>query len=552
MGDITTRKKLGNLHSFADALVDVDGSMQLVEQLGVQLKRIGAEPSRLYLLDEGSMQLYAAKSFGCAGNDSDVEDLDADVLSEEHEEHFHLYSQGDPTGLLFVDKSANVDRELMQQMCILLGPALNAVQRQDVSLQELRNLHEQMRLFTGTGELLSHVDVSVLLVRILETVMTAVKAQVAAVLTIENGKLIPQVVWGFSEHHIDELKSRDGRRMVDIAYEQQTKMCLHGDELQQQVDTESFSAVLDGLLMLPISGKNIHHGLIVLANPKNHFNEQTMRLADIVCDMAAIALDNAALIQDTVDKERLARDVEIAQGVQSSMFPSEAFEHHGLYITGRSDPCDETGGDYFTYLGHGSEVYAVIGDVTGHGLGAALYTTMAHAIVQQQLHAGVGVEEGSNGISMALRHANSERFMTAVLMAFDYKHHQFCYVSAGHNPILWIHEGEAIWLESNCLPLGIMMDVPCQRSKIRDYCAGDYFILYTDGFVEAMNPDGEYYGEQRLQDLMLDGIKESPDVEDLMKVLYADTEAWLAGEAPDDDLTIVVVKCQDLPSAASS
>ncbi|NRA40176.1 MAG: serine/threonine-protein phosphatase, partial [Planctomycetes bacterium] len=149
------------------------------------------------------------------------------------------------------------------------------------------------------------------------------------------------------------------------------------------------------------------------------------------------------------------------------------------------------------------------------------------------------------------RHANSERFMTAVLMAFDYKHNQFCYVSAGHNPILWIHNGEAIWLESNCLPLGIMMDVPCQRSKIRDYSKDDYFILYTDGFVEAMNPKGEYYGEQRLQDLMLDGVKESKDIEGLMDVLYADTESWLAGVAPDDDLTIVIIKCQDLNPEAS-
>ncbi|NRA38510.1 MAG: hypothetical protein HRU15_10245, partial [Planctomycetes bacterium] len=371
MGDFTTRKKLGDLHSFADALVDVDGSMQLVEHLGSQLNRIGAEPSRLYLLDEENMILYPVKSFGCS---SDAPDLGADVLAEEHEEYYLLYSQGDPIGLLFVDPEATADREAILQICILLGPALSSVQRQDLSLQELRNLHEQMRLFTGTGELLSHVDISVLLVRILETIMNAVKAQVAAVLTVEDGKLIPQVVWGFGENHIDQLKGLDGRRMVDIAFEQQSKMCLYGEELKQQIDIENFSGVLDGLLMLPITGKKANHGLVVLGNPKNRFNEQTMRLADIVCDMAAIALDNAALIVDTVDKERLARDVEIAQGVQSSMFPSQAYENHGLYITGRSDPCDETGGDYYTYLEHGSEVYAVIGDVTGHGLGAALYT----------------------------------------------------------------------------------------------------------------------------------------------------------------------------------
>ena len=544
------RKHLSDLNNFADAFISAESSRQLVEHLEMQLKRIGAIPARLHLLDESSMTLYCACAFDC---EVSVDEISADALTEIPDHYYMLYSLGDPIGVLEVDPQVKATEEALTQLCSILGPALKSVEHQEVSLRELRYLHEEMQQFTNAGELLAHVEVDVLLVRILETMMTAVKAQVGAIFTAgADGVLQPQVVWGFTEDHVAQLYLKDGRLLADAVFEEQREFCLYGDAVAEHIDCERFPGSLTGLLAIPISGKQIKHGIVLLANPEHVFDNKVKRIGLTVRDMAAIAMDNASLVRDTVDKERLARDVEIAQSVQTSMYPSTPYDENKLYVAGRSVACDETGGDYYTYIEHNDELFVVIGDVTGHGLGAALYTTMAHAIVHQELRAGVGVQAGSNGISMALKNANSERFMTAVLMNIDYTHRQFCYVSAGHNPILWLHQGEIRWLESNGLPLGIMLDVPCVRSKMYDYAPGDYLILYTDGFIEAFNPQGEDYGEERFAQLMLDASKSDPSVEELMDVLYNDVNNWLAGASADDDLTVTIIKCQAEETEAQS
>ncbi len=551
MGGTSIRRHLGDLNSFADALINVDSSRQLVEHLEQQLVRIKATPARLFLLDEAAMSLYCARSF--QSDDEQVADLPGDVLVDPPDNYEILYSKGDPIGCLEINAAEPPNENSITQLCSLLGPALQSVERQDVSLRELRHLHEEMQQFTSAGELLSHVDVEVLLVRILETIMTAVKAQVGAIVAVDaDGSLKPKVVWGFNEEHLGNLFTRDGLSVIDTVFEQQAELCLYGDEVAEHIDLERFSAQLTGLLVLPITGKNTKHGVVVLGNPEQVFNEKVKRIGNTVCDMAAIAMDNALLVTATVDRERLARDLEIAQSVQNSMFPSAPYDANDLFIVGSTKACDETGGDYYTYIEHDDELYTMIGDVTGHGLGAALYTTMAHAIVHQQLRAGVGVQASSNFISTALQHANSERFMTAVLMCIDYRHRQFSYVSAGHNPILWIHDGATQWLDSNGLPLGIMLDVPCMRSKMYDYSPGDYLILYTDGFIESVNEHGEYYGEERLAALMLETSRGSGGAQAMMDALYADVEQWLAGAAPDDDLTMLVIQCRDLEAAAQA
>ena len=364
MSGTAIRNHLGDLNIFSDALVAAESSRQLVERLEQQLNRIKAFPARLHLLDEETMTLYCACAFGC---EQPTEELPAEILVDTPDNFYILYSMGDPIGVLEIEKNKTVSESTVTQLCSILGPALKSIERQEISLSELRHLHEERQQFTSAGELLTHVDVDVLLVRILETIMTAVRAQVGAIFIVdEQGTLKPQVVWGFSEDHVASLLLQDGTSVIDAVYELQEDLCLYGEEVGEQIDTSKFPGQLDGLLVLPITGKSTQHGLVLLANPERTFDDQVKRIGVTVCDMAAIALDNAHLVKATVDKERLARDVEIAQSVQNGMFPSEPYEANQLYVAGRSQACDETGGDYYTYLEHDDELYVMIGDVTGH------------------------------------------------------------------------------------------------------------------------------------------------------------------------------------------
>jgi hypothetical protein len=84
---------------------------------------------------------------------------------------------------------------------------------------------------------------------------------------------------------------------------------------------------------------------------------------------------------------REAEEIDIARTVQEKMFPTSGLEIAGLVVEGWSRPCNETGGDYYAFLPCPGGLVAMVGDVSGHGLGAALFTTMAHALAQQQFRA---------------------------------------------------------------------------------------------------------------------------------------------------------------------
>jgi sigma-B regulation protein RsbU (phosphoserine phosphatase) len=263
-----------------------------------------------------------------------------------------------------------------------------------------------------------------------------------------------------------------------------------------------------------------------------------------VCSLAAIALDNALLVKSTLDRERLQRELDLAKQIQNQMYPEKGLRPGRVAVEGFSRPCDETGGDYFTFIKREGRVRAMIGDVSGHGLGAALYTTMAHAIVQQQLRSGSAIEPAFETLNEALFHTQSGRFMTAALVDLDPETLGFSYVSAGHNPLLWLNRGEPRWLESCGMPLGIVPVGAFPRSPDATLAPGDVLVLYTDGFTEAVNPAGEQYGEERLVAVTRRGWEAGLDPGRIALLITAEVDAWAAGKPHEDDLTMVVI-CVD-------
>jgi sigma-B regulation protein RsbU (phosphoserine phosphatase) len=407
---------------------------------------------------------------------------------------------------------------------------------------QLREVREEVTQLLGAGELLRHLDVDVLLVKILETVMGAVRAEVGAVMTVDDqGVLHPRVVLGLKQEHVQAIRRRaDGRSIADLVQAQGEIVCLDTLEIEEQLDLSALGGHLTGLLALPLSSRDRTQGVVMLANPAVDFGVAERRLASTVCSLAAIALDNALLVKATVDRERMRRELDLAQSIQRQMYPGRGLTTDHLIVDGMSRPCDETGGDYYSFLKRDGHLLAMIGDVSGHGLGAALYTTMAHAVVQQQLRCRTAIEPAFEALNEALFHTQSGRFMTAALVDID-PQLGLRYVSAGHNPLLWIHCGEVRWLPSVGMPLGIVPVGTFPPPSEATMAPGDLLILYTDGFTEAVNPAGELYGEERLASVARRGWEARLTPEAMMLLITADVDEWAAGRPHEDDLTMVVV-----------
>ncbi len=529
-----------SLSRLADALVGIESSQSMIARLEEVLVSARAMPARLFLFDGSQRVFFPAAGLGCERDHAELPAPEPDQALPAG--HHPLTSRGEWVGLLQVLAEGDYDYELVVQLCLLLGPTLIAIHRQETTVAELRLVQEESAQFISAGELLRHLDVEVLLVKILELVMSAVGAEVGAVLTLDDdGELKPRVALGLREEHVDAIRDRQGRRIVERVLDEGQVLCLDRAQLAAQLDLSGLGANLTGLLALPLTTRDRNQGVVMLANPEVEFGDGQRRIASTVCGMAAIALDNALLVKSTLDRERLQREMDLAHSVQKQMYPERALTVRGLRVDGASRPCDETGGDYYSFLARGEQLLAMIGDVSGHGLGAALYTTMAHAIIQQQLRAGATPEPGFMVLNEALFHTQSGRFMTAALVVVEPRTLTFTYVSAGHNPLLWINRGTPRWLESCGMPLGIVPTGAFPPPPPGQLAPGDLVILYTDGFTEAVNAAGEVYGEERLAAIAARAWEARLGPEEVVLLITADVDEWATGHRHEDDLTMVVI-----------
>jgi phosphoserine phosphatase RsbU/P len=507
------------------------------------LGRLHALPAILYL--RSGDVLHAAAGFECSSDVPPVpiETLprDSDLPGDLPANQFPLLADGETIGLIAVFGRAPGDAAAVRRYGVIVGATLRQLERREALARELQAAQEQISHLVGAGRLLHHLEIEVLLVKILESVLGAVRAQVGAVV-IAGGDPASRrtATWGLREGAVMGLSFQDGRSLVDRVLAEQRIVMLTREEMRAALIVTGPLAHVGGLLAVPLIARGSSLGLILLGN-LHPFTPGQLRLAETLAGFAAIALDNAVLVKAMVDNERLTQELSIARTVQEGMYPLAGLTVAGVAVEGSSRPCNETGGDYFTFLERDGGLIAMVGDVSGHGLGAALFATMAHAIIQQQLHSGADIERSFQVLNDGLCHAQSGRFMTAALVALDPRTRRFSFVSAGQTPLLWIHDGAVEWLDSGGMPLGIVFANDLAQEPPRQLSPGDFLVLYTDGFTEAANPGGEAFGDERFAACVLEGVALGLGPTELMMLINAAVDAWSSGRIHDDDLTMVVI-----------
>ncbi len=245
---------------------------------------------------------------------------------------------------------------------------------------------------------------------------------------------------------------------------------------------------------------------------------------------------------------RVQESLALAREVQQQLLPGAAPSVEGLDVAGSSLYCDETGGDYYDFLDlravGRNTLGAVIGDVSGHGIAAALLMATARAL----LHGAAG----SAAVTPAAMIADLNRllaadvrpghFLTLFALFVDLDAREFCWSSAGHDAALWWQAaaGKVVELNGDDIPLGIDRAWPFHASRRAPFARGDVVMLTTDGLWETQAPDGGRFGKPRLRELLREH-HEVPAAELARLVLGA--VARFRGDAPQrDDMTVVIVR----------
>lgn len=265
-------------------------------------------------------------------------------------------------------------------------------------------------------------------------------------------------------------------------------------------------------------------------------------------EFGLIAAHTNHMIAGLRDRGRLVRALRLAEEVQRSLLPPHPPRLPGLDLAGASRYCDETGGDYFDFLElPGDRLGVVAADVAGHGIDAALFMASARAYLIAAARSYRGPAELAAELNRhVLRDSGpSGRFIGLFFLEIDAAARQLRWVRAGHEPALCFHprSGRFETLDDGGVALGVAEEVRYRPGRRSGWEPGTVVAIATDGLLETRGPSGQLFGRERLEQAVRAHAALSAAA--LRDAVIAAADAFRAGAAQEDDVTLVVVKLVD-------
>jgi sigma-B regulation protein RsbU (phosphoserine phosphatase) len=286
-------------------------------------------------------------------------------------------------------------------------------------------------------------------------------------------------------------------------------------------------------------------GLILLESRAGvrQFSEEDLELLVSLASVAGLHLRNLALAMEAAERRRLEQELALARRIQVALLPDRLPEVPGWELYGGNIPSRGVSGDYYEVLtrSEGRECVLMIADVAGKGMAASLLTVSLQALSAGPVEDGLPPDEICARLSRQLyRRTPPEKYATAFLGILEPATGRLRYTNAGHNPPLVLRaSGEVEELGSTGVPLGLLPHAP-YRAGDTALAPGETLVLYTDGLVEAENPEGNEYGLDRLKEACLRGKGET--CSGLALLLGRDLEDFACGVPFADDRTLVLAR----------
>ncbi len=302
---------------------------------------------------------------------------------------------------------------------------------------------------------------------------------------------------------------------------------------EQHHEYEDFSA-----LCVPLAIHGRVQGVMNFNHKRGRraFDQQDLEFALLIANQAAVALYTSLLHQQYQQKEALDSELRTAHAIQERLLHQESPSLEGFRFAATCRMCNQVGGDYFDFIPLAERRLAVaIGDVAGHGLGAALLVADARAALRGLLGRGAPIEVCLYELNNLLQEdTGAEMYMTLLLGVMDGPRRRFHYATAGHHMPIVTRRGRSrrLPLKGSNLPLGIRRDLTFLAEEDIHFEPADTMLLYTDGVWEATDRDGRRFdsecitrvveacrgcGPQETIEALLDGVTRhrwSPEAED--------------------------------------
>jgi len=301
----------------------------------------------------------------------------------------------------------------------------------------------------------------------------------------------------------------------------------------------------DELVALPLQSDSGPLGVLVAAEKEARagtepFAANDVRLLELFAVQVTVAMEYVRLTHESLERERLRRELEMAAVIQSHLHPQEFPEFEGFRLAARSSSSRQVAGDTYDVLLRDDTLIATVTDVSGKGVGAGMIASGVHAGVRLMAGGVRDLAELAGRVNVYLAGATADnRFATFAMVRISPDGEVYG-VNAGHLPVLIRRQDGTIEeIVSSGLPLGILAAATYTQSSAR-LDPGDMLLLFTDGLTEAEDADEEEFGVERLTAVVASLEEPTADhaCEEILRVIDRHTD----GTPLQDDATLVVVE----------
>jgi len=334
--------------------------------------------------------------------------------------------------------------------------------------------------------------------------ITGVKACSIRLLDTEAGDLKMRSTYGLSETYRNKGVVSRNDPVIKAAFAGQA-VVLDDMRVDERVKYKE-ATIKEGLvsqLTVAMEFRDTGIGVLRLYSPRpKRFGQDDIQLARAVASQCAVAITNAKLYAEVIEGARVAEQMRLAGLVQRRMIPERAPLVPGLDVAAIYIPCFDVGGDFYDFLKAGdNRIVVAIADVMGKGMPAALMMSCFRGAMRAYAEGHGGsksIGELIEKLNKALcRECDQGQFITLFYAIIDAKDMTMTYCSCGHEPTVLIRDGETADLEKGGLVLGVDAgaEYEIETVELKD---GDCLLFYTDGLIDAVNFDDEFWGRERL------------------------------------------------------
>jgi serine phosphatase RsbU (regulator of sigma subunit) len=466
----------------------------------------------------------------------------------------------DSQGAIYVENSVQQGAFSERELELLTAIAANAsVAVQNAQL--FHDLQDQIQtlnlLYEISADLTSRLDLDQLLTATLQRVQQALAAPAASLLTIEGDELVFQVALGEKSEEIKPFRIPIDQGIAGWVVQNDQGVIVNNAQedprFYQEADFKS-GFITKSIIAAPLRVKDQAIGVVELFNKKGGFTQTDLELLTSIASTAAIAIDNARLYKTAVEKGRMERELQMALNVQTGLLPHKIPQLDGWDFAAHWQPARQVSGDFYDFIhlrgashtlfGGQPALGMVIADVTDKGMPAALFMAFTRSIIRANLHQVSSPAEGINQANhLICEESTRGLYVTLFYGQLNPDTGDLAYVNAGHNPPLFYNAATRTLkrLMPSGIPLGVVEDFEYKQSHIT-LGPGDFVFCYTDGITEAIDPDNQEFGLERLEKVIL--ADRAASAKELMEAVERNVAEFTVTDTLFDDTTILVIKRQ--------